>query len=67
MPNWVLTVRQGDVSAPVRVEVHHDRENGSYWVSSPDLDGLVVTGGTLDELKKETFAACGALLALSPR
>ena len=62
-----LPVKQGEAQTSVRVLVHHDKENGSYWASSPDIDGMVVTGSTLDELKKEIFAACDVLLAYSLR
>ena len=62
-PGWKLAAKFG-VPIVVRIDAHYDRESGSYWASSPDLDGLVVTGGTLDELKNEAVAACDALLSL---
>jgi predicted RNase H-like HicB family nuclease len=47
----------------VRVHVHHDEETNSYWADSPDLDGMVVTGATLDELQSEAMGACEVLLS----
>jgi predicted RNase H-like HicB family nuclease len=44
--------------------VHQDAESSSYWADSPDLDGLVVTGATLDELKAEAESAALELLDL---
>jgi len=51
----------------VRVHVHHDTETNSYWADSPDLDGLVVSGANLDELRSEVMAASNELLSLALR
>lgn len=49
----------------VRVHIFFDPEVQSYWANSPDLDGLVVTGATRDELKEEARLAAGTLLELA--
>lgn len=51
-PGWKIAARFG-ASMTVRVDVHYDPEVKSYWTSSPDLKGLVVTGNSLDELFRE--------------
>ena len=63
-PLWKAAARMG-VPVLVRVHVHHDRESNSYWADSPDLDGLVVSGQTLDEVRKEVTAAADVLLELA--
>jgi hypothetical protein len=63
LPGWRLVAKVG-VPMQVRVEVHFDEESNSYWASSLDLDGLVVSGRTLDELKSEVVNACEELLQL---
>lgn len=63
-PLWKSAARMG-VPVLVRVHVHHDSETDSYWAQSPDLDGLVVTGATLDEVCKEAVAASHSLLELA--
>lgn len=62
LPFWKAAVSAG-MSASIRVEVHFDEESKSYWASSKDLDGLVVSGATLDELRSEVVEAAKALLA----
>ena len=62
-PAWKLLARMG-VPVLVRVQVHFDAESQSYWADSPDLDGLVVAGSDLNELRAEVNAAAGMLLAL---
>lgn len=62
-PAWKLLARMG-VPVLVRVEVHFDDESQSYWADSPDLDGLVVSGLDLNELRSEVSAAAGVLLGL---
>lgn len=49
----------------VRIHVFFDPEVQSYWANSPDLDGLVVTGSTRDELEEEARAAAETLLELA--
>ena len=60
-PGWKLFARLG-VSVMVRVTVHFDAESKSFWADSPDLDGLVVSGMTPEELVAEARAAAAALL-----
>lgn len=63
-PGWKLAARLG-VPVLVRVHVHQDVETKSFWADSPDLDGLVVAGQTLDELRSEVNLAAGELLDLA--
>lgn len=63
-PAWKLAARHG-VLMTVRVNAHYDTESGSFWADSPDLDGLVVSGATLDALRQEALAATGELLDLA--
>ena len=62
-PGWKIVARFG---APmlVRVDVHYVAEAKSYWTSSPDLKGLVVTGDTLDELFREAKSGINDLMEL---
>lgn len=61
LPFWKTAARFG-VPVKVRVCVHFDPETKSYWTTSPDLDGLTVTGNSLDELFKEAMAGMHTLL-----
>lgn len=61
LPFWKTVARFG-VPVKVRVCVHFDPETKSYWTTSPDLDGLTVTGNSLDELFKEAMAGMDTLL-----
>lgn len=61
MPLWRTVARAG-IPLQIRVEVHYDEESKSYWADSRDLDGLVVSGATLDELKSEVIGAASLLL-----
>jgi len=63
LPFWKTAARCG-VPVSVRVDVHFDNESNSYWAKSPSLDGLVVSGSNLDELRAEVISAAGELLAL---
>jgi predicted RNase H-like HicB family nuclease len=63
LPGWKFAARLG-VPVSLRVYVHYDAEVKSYWANSPDLDGLVVAGNTLDELQSEAVSACELLLSL---
>lgn len=68
-PGWKIAARIG-VPVLVRVQVHYDDESKSFWADSPDLDGLIVSGHDLDELRAEVVSAAGELLSLavhSPR
>lgn len=62
-PGWKLAARVG---FPLRlnVQAYRDEESNSYWAKSDDLDGLVVSGQTLDELQREVMAAIPELLQL---
>jgi predicted RNase H-like HicB family nuclease len=63
MPFWRSLAKAG-LPLSVRVRVHHDTEAGCYWADSPDLDGLVVEGATLDALTAEVESAASMLLEL---
>ncbi|MFM2075645.1 MAG: hypothetical protein RJB34_1950 [Pseudomonadota bacterium] len=60
---WKITARFG-IPLALRVHIHYDPEVSSYWTSSPDLGGLIVTGQTLDELYKEVHLATPDMIAL---
>jgi len=49
----------------VRVHVFYDADVREFWANSPDLDGLVVTGRTREELQEEARVAAGTLLELA--
>jgi hypothetical protein len=63
-PGWKLAARLG-VPLGIRVDVRFDKESHSYWAVSPDLDGLSVSGLTLDELRNEVRGAAIGLLELA--
>lgn len=63
MPGWRMFARLG-VKLYARVDVHFDPEVNSYCAESPDLQGLVVSGQTLDELRDEAVSAAQVLLEL---
>lgn len=63
-PGWKLAAQMG-VPLSLCVDVHFDHEAMVYWAASPDLDGLVVEGATLDELRTEVRAAAEMLLELA--
>lgn len=63
-PGWKLAGRLG-MPLRVRVNAHYDKESNSFWADSPDLDGLVVSGATLDELRTEAIGAAESLLELA--
>lgn len=58
---WKLAARLG-LTLKVVIQIAHDDEAEVYVARSPDLHGLVVEAGTLDELFKEVDAAAGELL-----
>lgn len=64
LPFWKTAARAG-IPLLVRVQAHYDAETSSYWADSPDLDGLVVSGGDLDELQAEATAGAGVLIGLA--
>lgn len=63
-PGWKLAGRLG-LPLRVRVNAHYDRESKTFWADSPDLDGLIVSGATLDELRVEAIGAAEVLLELA--
>lgn len=63
LPGWKLAAKMG-VPVRLRVNIQYDLEANVYWAQSPDLDGLVVEGHTLDEIKNEALSAAAALLEL---
>ena len=63
LPGWKLAAKMG-VAVRLRVNIQYDLEANVYWAQSPDLDGLVVEGHTLDEIKNEALSAAAALLEL---
>ena len=65
-PLWKVAARFG-VPVLVRVDVHFDKDSKSFWADSPDLDGLVVSGQDLDELRTEVMSAASELLRLAVR
>lgn len=63
-PFWKTVARLG-VPVLVRVHVHRDPESNTYWADSPDLDGLVVAGSDLDELRQEVSIGAHDLIELA--
>ena len=63
-PGWKIAAKWG-VPVLVRVQVVFDEESKSYWAKSQDLNGLVVSGANLDELRAEVVSAASLLLSLS--
>ena len=61
-PFWKLAAVIG-IPLTIRVDVHIDQESQTYWANSPGVDGLIVSGATLDELKSE-FTNAAALILL---
>ena len=64
LPGWKFAARAG-IPMLVRINVHYDPEVKSYWTTSPDLDGLIVTGNTVDELLHEAKFGIDGLLELA--
>ena len=64
LPGWKVAARFG-IPVKVRVNVHFDADSNTYWAESPDFDGLVVSGETLDELRSEVISASHVLLELA--
>jgi predicted RNase H-like HicB family nuclease len=63
LPFWKTAARAG-LPLSFRVRVVRDDETNSFWAESPDLDGLVVSGQTLEELRTEVLSAAQGLLEL---
>ncbi|MCD2164316.1 hypothetical protein [Comamonas koreensis] len=62
-PLWKTVARTG---APIRfrVLVHFDEESKTLWADSPDIDGLVVSGNNMDELRAAALSSANDLLDL---
>ena len=58
---WRFAAKVG-IPLKLRVDIHFDAESQSFWANSPDLDGLVVSGQTLDEVRDEAMSAATELL-----
>lgn len=63
-PLWKLAARNG-CRMVFHVNVYLDKETDSYWAQSQDLDGLIVSGKTLDELRDEIRSAANSLLEIA--
>jgi hypothetical protein len=64
LPAWKLLASWG-VPVMARVNVHFDDESQSLWADSPDLDGLVVAGNSLEEIQSEARLAARELIQLA--
>lgn len=64
LPGWKLAARLG-VPIGFVINVHYDPEVRSYWASSDDLDGLVVSGESLDEVHRESLSAAELLIEMA--
>jgi len=62
-PLWKLFAKAG-ISLRFMLTIHFDEESKSFWADSPDVDGLVVTGETLEEVRREAMLAADMLLEL---
>ena len=63
LPGWKFAARCG-IPVRLRVNIRQDLEANVYVADSPDLDGLIVEGHTLDDIKDEALSAAGILLEL---
>ena len=63
-PFWKVLARMG-LHVRLRVDISHDPETNVYIAQSPDLDGLIVEGRTLEDLKSEALLAASTLLELA--
>lgn len=60
-PFW-RTLATWGLPVHINVQVHWDAESKSFWASSTDIDGLVVSGMTPEELRDEVIGAAASLL-----
>ena len=62
-PLWKVAAKAG---LPIRfqVMVHFDEESKTFWADSPHIDGLIVSGANLEEIRREALAAATDLLDL---
>lgn len=58
---WKVAARM-HVPMTFHVRVRKDEESGTFWASSDHLDGLAVSGDTLDEVYSNVVEAANALL-----
>ncbi|MFN3375253.1 MAG: type II toxin-antitoxin system HicB family antitoxin [Burkholderiaceae bacterium] len=63
LPGWKLAAKLG-VPVRLRVNIRQDLEANVYVAESPDLDGLIVEGHTLDDIKDEALSAARILIEL---
>lgn len=63
-PAWKTLAHWG-VPILARINVHHDAESNTLWADSPDLDGLIVSGNTLEEIRSEATLAASTLINLT--
>jgi predicted RNase H-like HicB family nuclease len=62
-PGWKVIARTR-IPLSFRVHVNRDQEANVYWATSPDIDGLVVEGQTLEELMREVMGAADSLVEM---
>ena len=62
-----MAAARAGIPVKLHVRVFHDDASNSYWAESDGLDGLVVSGATLDDLQREVLSAASTLLELSMR
>jgi len=62
-PLWKLFAKAG-IPLHFMLTIHFDEESKSFWADSPDVDGLVVAGETLEEVRREAEGAAELLLEL---
>ena len=62
-PFWRALAKVG-VHMQVRVFVFENENGPGFWAKSDDLDGLVVSGETIDELRREVTSAAAELFEL---
>lgn len=60
-PFWKVVARLG-VPMLIRINVLHDVEAGVYVATSPDLDGLVAEGKTVEELMRAVYDCTDMLM-----
>jgi predicted RNase H-like HicB family nuclease len=63
-PGWKLAAKLG-VPVRLRVFIAQDLESNVYVAQSPDLEGLVLEGQTLEEIKKEALSCSKFLLEIA--
>ena len=64
LPGWKLAAKAG-MTVKFLVRVYEDAETKSFWAESDDIDGLIVSGSSLTELRHEVESAAASLLDLS--